>query len=43
MHERPGVYSSYDASAVISAGRAARVIGVAGNALKGRITRHRVD
>ncbi len=35
MHERPGVYSSYDASAVISAGRAAKVIGVAAKAAKG--------
>ena len=35
LHERPGVYSSYDASAVISAGRAAKVIGVAAKAAKG--------
>ena len=35
MHERPGVYSSYDASTVISAGRAAKVIGVAAKATKG--------
>ena len=35
MHERPGVYSSYDASAVVSAGRAAKVIGVAAKAVKG--------
>ena len=35
MHERPGVYSSYDASTVISAGRAAKVIGVAAKAAKG--------
>ena len=35
MHERPGVYSSYDASAVISAGRATKIIGVAAKAAKG--------
>ena len=35
MHERPGVYSSYDASTVVSAGRAAKVIGVAAKAVKG--------
>ena len=35
MHERPGVYSSYDASTVVSAGRAAKVIGVAAKAAKG--------
>ena len=35
MHERPGVYSSYDASTVVSAGRAAKVIGVAAKATKG--------
>ena len=29
LHERPGVYSSYDASAVVRGGRAARTIGVA--------------
>ena len=35
MHERPGVYSTYDASAVVSAGQAAKVIGVAAKAVKG--------
>ena len=35
MHERPGVYSSYDASAVVSAGRAAKAIGVAAKSVKG--------
>ncbi len=34
-HERPGVYSVYDASAVVSAGRAPRTIGVAARAAKG--------
>ena len=29
IHERPGVYSSYDASSTVRAGRAARTIGVA--------------
>ena len=32
-HERPGVYSVYDASSVTSAGRAAKRIGVAALAL----------
>ena len=35
MHERPGVYSSYDASTVIRGGRAVRVIGVAAKAAAG--------
>ena len=35
LHERPGVYSVYDASAVVSGGRAARIIGVAAKAVKG--------
>ena len=35
MHERPGVYSSYDASAVVSAGRAAKAIGVVAKSVKG--------
>ena len=26
MHERPGVYSNYDASAVVSAGQATKII-----------------
>ena len=34
-HERPGVYSTYDASAVVSAGKAAKIIGVAAKAAKG--------
>ena len=34
-HERPGVYSAYDASSVMSAGRAAKRIGVAALAVKG--------
>ena len=34
-HERPGVYSVYDASSVTSAGRAAKRIGVAALAVKG--------
>ena len=29
IHERPGVYSTYDASTVVSAGQASRAIGVA--------------
>lgn len=35
IHERPGVYSSYDASAVISGGGAGKVVGVAARASKG--------
>ena len=35
IHERPGVYSSYDASAVISGGAARKVVGVAAKAAKG--------
>ena len=35
MHERPGVYSNYDASAVVSAGQAPRTVGVAAKARKG--------
>lgn len=35
-HERPGVYSVYDASSVTSAGRAAKRIGVAALAVKGQ-------
>ena len=37
QHERPGVYSVYDASAVVSAGRATRIIGVAAKATKGTV------
>ena len=36
-HERPGVYSAYDASAVVSAGRAPRAIGVAAKAAAGTV------
>ena len=35
IHERPGVYSSYDASAVIRGGKALRVIGAAAKASAG--------
>jgi len=34
-HERPGVYSAYDASAVVSAGQAGKTIGVAARAARG--------
>ena len=34
-HERPGVYSAYDAAAVVSAGQAPRAIGVAAKAGRG--------
>ena len=36
-HERPGVYSVYDASAVVSAGQAARAVGVAAKAARGTV------
>ena len=35
IHERPGVYSSYDASAIIRGGRAVRVVGVAAKSAAG--------
>ena len=35
IHERPGVYSSYDASSVVSASAAAKTIGAAAVAVKG--------
>ncbi len=35
IHERPGVYSSYDASSVIRGGRAVRVVGVAAKSAAG--------
>ncbi len=35
LHERPGVYSVYDTSSVVSGGRAVRAIGVAAKAAKG--------
>ena len=37
IHERPGVYSVYDASAVVSGGRAVRTVGVAAKAVKGDV------
>lgn len=37
VHERPGVYSAYDVSSVTSAGRAARIVGVAARAAKGTV------
>ena len=36
-HERPGVYSSYDASAVVTAGRGSQIIGVAAKAASGTV------
>lgn len=36
-HERPGVYSSYDTSAVVSAGRASKTVGVAAKAARGTV------
>ena len=36
-HERPGVYSSYDASAVVTAGRGSKLIGVAAKAASGTV------
>ena len=33
-HERPGVYSSYDASTVITTGRGSKTVGVAAKAVK---------
>lgn len=35
LHERPGVYSAYDTSSVLSGGRALRTVGVAARAAKG--------
>ena len=35
IHERPGVYSSYDASTIVSGGRAVRTVGVAAKAVSG--------
>lgn len=37
LHERPGVYSAYDASAVVSAGQAPKAIGVAAKAVRGTV------
>lgn len=36
-HERPGVYSSYDASAVVSAGWGGKTVGVAAKAARGTV------
>ena len=37
VHERPGVYSVYDTSAVVSAGQAPKAVGVAARAAKGTV------
>ncbi|MCI8398538.1 MAG: phage tail sheath protein [Oscillibacter sp.] len=37
VHERPGVYSAYDASAAVSGGQAAKVVGVAAKAAQGSV------
>lgn len=37
VHERPGVYSVYDTSAVVSAGQAPKAVGVAARAAKGAV------
>lgn len=37
VHERPGVYSSYDASSMVSGGRSAKTVGVAAKAVSGEI------
>lgn len=37
LHERPGVYSVYDTSSVVSGGQAVRAIGVAAKAVKGDV------
>ena len=37
VHERPGVYSVYDTSAVVSGGQAPRAVGVAARAAKGTV------
>ena len=36
-HERPGVYSSYDASSVSAAGVGTKTVGVAAKAVKGTV------
>ena len=36
-HERPGVYSSYDASTVVSSGRGVKTVGVAAKAMRGTV------
>jgi len=37
LHERPGVYSAYDTSSVVSGGQAVRAIGVAAKAAQGTV------
>ena len=37
MHERPGVYSVYDASSAVFAGRASKIVGVAARAVRGDV------
>lgn len=37
VHERPGVYSAYDTSAVVTAGQAPKAVGVAARAAKGTV------
>lgn len=37
LHERPGVYSSYDASSAVSSGTAAKTVGVAAKAVRGAV------
>lgn len=37
VHERPGVYSSYDTSAVVFAGQAPKAVGVAAKAARGTV------
>ena len=37
VHERPGVYSAYDASSMVSGGSGARVVGVAARAVSGDV------
>ena len=39
LHERPGVYSVYDTSSVVSGGRAVRAVGVAAKAARGEVGR----
>jgi len=36
-HERPGVYSAYDASAVVTAGRGSKTVGVVAKAVRGTV------
>lgn len=39
LHERPGVYSVYDTSSVVSGGQAVRAIGVAAKAIAGSVNK----